>query len=234
MKIHVLSGLLLATGVMAMCGTVGLTGTTNTISFNPDFIPPTITFGSNNCVDSVCSLGGSQSMGATTINWSFTQPDSGTGNPSVFTFSYSAGSGVISTTGSPTLGFSISDGLGDSASGTYALDTLSSGDGGNTIDIAGIVTLSSLNDNGDLADFQNLLGIPAIPPDATVPFDLVVGDCTRGGKSTTCISDTDPTATVLSLTLDTPVGAPEPGTFVLLGLGLVGVWFFRRLSQPGR
>lgn len=227
MKIHVLSGLLLATGVLAMGGTVGLTGTTNTISFNPDFSPPTITLGSNNCVDSVCSLGGTQTMSGTAVDWSFTQPDSGTGNPSVFTYSYSAGSGVISATGSPTLGFSISDGLGDSASGTYALDTLSSADGGNTVDIAGIITLTTQNDNGDLVDFQNLLGIPAIPPDVTVPFDLVVGDCTRGTKSTVCVSDTDPTATVLSLTLDTP-SVPEPGTFLLLGLGLTGVALIRR------
>jgi hypothetical protein len=235
MKIHVVSGLLIAAGLVALGNSVSLTGTTDTIIFNPNLAPPTLLLGSNNCVDTLCILGGTQTLNGLTIDWSFTQSESVSGHPSVFSYSYFDGSGTISTAGRPTLVFSISDSAGDSATGTFALDTLTSTDGGDTVDIAGVITLATLNDGGALAAFQNLLGIPILPPDLEVPFDLVVGECTNGEKSVVCVANPSrvnsipPTAEFLSLTLGTPGNdAPEPGTFVLFGVGLGAIALLRR------
>jgi hypothetical protein len=238
MKIHVVSGLLIAAGLVALGNSVSLTGTTDTISFNPNFDPPTLLLGSNHCIDALCILGGRETMGGATIDWSFTEPESVSGHPSVFTYSYLDGSGTISTAGTPTLAFRISDSKGDSATGTFALDTLTSTNGGDTVDIAGVITLTSLNDGRALAAFQNLLGIPLLPSDLEVPFNLVVGDCNRGETSVACVSNPSrrnsipPTAEFLSLTLDTPGNdAPEPGTFVLFGVGLGSVALLGRRAH---
>jgi hypothetical protein len=222
---------------------LGLTGTTgDDVSFNPTFFPPTLTLGANNCttnppvMNPTCVLMGTRTVGGLLLTWSFSQPNAGTGNASPLTYNYTSGtgSGGITVTGNPTLTFDIHDGAGDDARGSYTPIGLTSGDGGNTVDISGTLRLTSFTAGSSVTTFENITGISLSQSSVNGSFDIVVGSCKSGSKSVVCVEDTtdDPSAQVKNASITTPgvtaSSAPEPSTLAVSALACAVLLVLRR------
>ena len=214
----------LTAGVMS-AGSISLTGSTDTVSFNNKGAE-TITLGSDTCgsVLSVpCTFGGSQSLGAETLTWAFSTPNT---NPSTITYDPFGG-----MTGPDGGTFTAGDGV-DSFNGTYVLnswnfDGVFIGDF-QGIDLNGVIAVTGSTLSGDPFD-----AFFSLPGATSYDFVLDVGDCTKNSRTdgptpTFCIQPTDPTAQFISLTLDPNVTTPEPGTLALMTLGLAAAFGARR------
>jgi hypothetical protein len=212
MRIFHLAILAAAAPLLLSASTVDFDSSNDTVSFNGTY-PGSLVLGSNNCTfggGATCTLTGIQNIGGTNYTFTFTMPDDFT-SP----FSYDGATSNITTSGSPTLDFSVTGG-GNSASGTYALTSLNP-NGGNGEDIDGTISISSLSSTSNKLD--TLFGLPST---TALSFVLDVGNCTSDRRSVSCIQQTDPTAQFLSLdiTPGTPAGSPvpEPSTFGLLSI----------------
>jgi hypothetical protein len=182
----------------------------------------TLTLGANSCpnvMDLTCTLTATQLISGVTYTVSLTQP-----NDATSPFSYNGLPSTITTAGSPTLSFALSDSDGDSATGKFSLTSLASDgvpvDGFDGIDIDGSATITSITPGSNISNFDSLFGLPSSTP---LSFVLDVGGCETNGKSPThenCVEPSDPTAQFISFDLSpgTPSSSvPEPGTFELLG-----------------
>jgi hypothetical protein len=214
MQFFQLALLAAAAPLILSASTVDFTNSNDTVSFNNNN-PGTLTLGANNCIggkDPTCTLTGDVFLGGSIYTFTLTMPDD-----SKSPFSYK-GDGAITTTGSPTLDFTLTDNRGDAATGTYTLTSLSS-DGGAGVDLDGTISIKSVTSGFAISTFDSVFGLTS---SKSLSFALDVGDCTSGGKSKSCIAAGDPTAKFLSfdLTPNAVVSStvPEPGTFGLLGL----------------
>ncbi len=221
---------------LAVAGSIDLGNTANTVNFNPANFLPTITLGSNNCVGGVCTLTGTASVNSLTITWAFQQVDQ---SVSPYSYDYNGSTGTIYTNGTPETMFSLSDGTGDIASGTFVLNSLADDgtqqkDGNDGVDLYGVATLSSLTLSGaNSSAFLSAFSLPgSIPPNVNLDFVIDVGNCTHGGRSTVCVQPvgniTDPTAQTLDVQVTPENATPEPATFGLLGAGLAAFGIARR------
>jgi hypothetical protein len=218
MRILHLAILSAAATLILSASTVDFMSSSDTVSFNGSF-PGTLTLGSNNCtfggVNPTCTLTGTQDISGTSYTFTFSMP-----NDSKSPFSYSGEPSTITTSGSPTLDFSLADNHGDSATGTFALTSLASDGtpyfGNDGVDIDGTIAISSITAGSKISTFDSLFGLPSSTP---LSFVLDVGECRAGERLSSCIESIDPTAQFLSLDI-TPgktSAVPEPGTFGLLG-----------------
>lgn len=228
---------LLATAALcslaASAGSFNLgSGTTgdNLVAFDAPY--STFTLGSDNCGMATCTLAGTVTLSGQMLSWTLSMPNQ---DLSPFSYIWSgndvSGSGLFFTDGTPTTGFTLSDTLGDSVSGTFVLtDLYSDGtlypNGYDGVNIDGTITLNALVAGSNASAFENLFGLgTVIPPNVNWDFTLDVGNCYSGSKARVCVEDntsvTDPSATLQSFTINTPNSStPEPGTVGAVGMGL--------------
>lgn len=232
MRIVSLAILAAAVPLVLSAGPINMGSSTDTVSFNNDGDGDgTLTLGNDTCLKGSgaanCTFSGGGTAGGVTFTWQFSMP-----NLSTSPFSYS-GVGAVTTSGTPTLGFTLSDNAGDTATGTFSLTGIADDgvpDGlGDGVDINGNITIDNITPGAGIAAFDSLFGLPS---STALSFTADVGDCTNGKKEAYCIETPDPTAQFISLnvTPGTPVDptAPEPGTFALLGFASTAIALIRR------
>jgi hypothetical protein len=207
---------------------------TDTVSFNNANFPGTMTLGNDTCESDQtnCTFSGSGAASGVAFTWQFSMPNDLEGSPLSYT-----GYGPVTTSGTPTLGFTLSDTAGDTATGTFIVTSLvdddtPAGGGFDGVDINGAITINDITAGAGIAAFDSLFGLPS---STALSFTLDVNDCYNGRRYVACVPvpAPDPTAQYASLSVIGGVSdTPEPGTFATFGLtAAIILGLYRRIQR---
>ena len=206
-------------------GTLNLTGSSASVTTQGVAVySGNLSFG--DCVPGGCFVEGTFNLGPSSITWYLDSPWGAGPNytydglgPPDFTLAGDGGT------------FSIAENnlAGGTVSGTFVLTSLTETGDYSSMTLGGTANITAFSATpGD--PFATALADAGITSNGqTLGLSVSVTGCQVGGQTTTCVQNVDPTGAVSSVSVTS--GVPEPGTFGLLAIGIVGaVW--KRFPRP--